>query len=167
MSNFDNLLGLAYDPGYQDCYSLVRKYYAQEWGLELPNFARPHNFWEDPNLDLYQLYKTVGFKPVFDEPLQLGDGLLMPLFTKFATHGGVLAADNKILHHLPNRLSSLDDLRPGWFNKVTIVVRHPEVSRQLEKKKPAPVHLHEVADVHLFRDPELQDALGRAMGSRS
>jgi cell wall-associated NlpC family hydrolase len=163
MSNYDNLLGLPYEEGQQDCFSLVRRYYRQVWGVDIPNFARPHNFWEDPNLDLYQLYKLAGFEQVFDVPFQKGDGLLMPLFTPFATHGAILAEDNVIIHHLPRRLSNAEPFRPRWSSKVTIVIRHPEVTSQLRKLKPKPTQLHEVLDAQLFRTPEFQEAVARAV----
>lgn len=164
MSELNNLLGREYIEGKQDCFSLVREYYRDHWGLHFQNYARPKEFWRDPNLNLYQLYILEGFKPVFDEAPQLGDGLLMPYMTPFATHAGVVAGDNKFLHHLPNQLSTLDPLRPKWSNRATIHLRHPAVT---ERQKPVKktYHLHEVVDAQLFRDPKFQEALERAMES--
>lgn len=163
MSSYADLLGLPYIEGKQDCFSILRTYYRREWGLEIPNFARPTRFWEDPQMDLYQLYKLAGFQQVFDELPRIGDGLLMPLMTPMATHGATLVEDNKILHHLPGRLSSLDTFRPRWSNQVTIIVRHPEITAVQTRKKKKPVHLHEVAQSDVLRDPKIQGKIEQLM----
>ena len=162
MSNFNNLIGLEYNSGIQDCLTCIRDYYRQVWDVWLPNLARPTDFWKDPNLDLYgDNYRPFGFQPVFDEQYQIGDLLIMPLRTRFATHAGVLAEDNKILHHLPGRLSSLDPFRPSWSTKVTIVARHPEVTAKIKAAKGKPVHFHEVTDASILHDPRVEEQLKR------
>lgn len=162
MSNFSNLLGLEYDAGMQDCLTCVRDYYRQVWDVWVPNLARPSEFWKDPNLDLYgRYYQEFGFQQIFDVKYQIGDLLLMPLRTRFATHAGVLAEDNKILHHLPGRLSSLDDFRPHWSSKVIIVARHPEVTKKLQRNKQKPKLLQEVTNASVLKDPRVEAELKR------
>lgn len=39
MSHYSNLLGLPYIDGKQDCYSIVRQYFDQTYGLKLRNYA--------------------------------------------------------------------------------------------------------------------------------
>lgn len=165
MSNFSNLVGLPYIAGRQDCYGLMRRYYDQVWDIQLPNFARPNQFWNDPSLDLYSLYSDYGFEPVFDARWEIGDTLLMPLRTQIATHAAMIVEDNKVLHHLPGKLSTIEPLRPRWGNLATTVIRHPEVTKA-QKQSIQTVHLHEVADAHLFRDPEFQKAAERALRTR-
>lgn len=144
--------------GRVDCYSCVRDYYAQVWDLDIPNFARPNQFWEDPYLDLYAMYKDVGFKPLIDEEPDIGDALLMQLATPRPAHAAVIVDDNQILHHLPRRLSSIDRLRPHWYSRAVIMIRHPKVreKRLSEQKK---VHFHEIVNGPLFRDPGFQKTL--------
>jgi cell wall-associated NlpC family hydrolase len=163
MSNYDNLLGLPYLQGKQDCYSIARRYYAQVWGLRLPNWARPTAFWNDENLNLYKQYRTSGFVPVTDDDWQIGDTLLMPLRTQFHTHAAVIVADNKILHHLPGQLSTIESLRPKWANRATAVIRHPDVTAT-RADPDLTVNLHEVTNAHVFRDPKFQNAVARVMG---
>lgn len=163
MSDFSEFLGLSYIEGRQDCYSIVRRYYLREWGLKLPNLARPSKFWTDPLLDLYQMYKLGGFEAVFDTSYQIGDALLMPLGTPFATHAGVIVEDNKILHHLPNKLSCIDDLRPRWSTRATAVLRHPDITATQKQNRPPSNQFHEIIDARLLRNPEFQDVLARAI----
>lgn len=164
MSNYSNLIGLPYLPGKQDCFSIGRIYFRQNFGIKIKNYARPDRFWEDTGLDLYQMYHLEGFRPVVDDTIELHDVLLMPLHTPFATHACIVVDDNLILHHPPGGLSCTDRLRPRWSNRATITLRHPEVSR-LNKPQPKTVHLHEVLDADVFRDPEFQRAAARVLGT--
>ena len=158
MSLFDNLIGLEYDTGRVDCFSCVRDYYAQVWDLHIPNFARPNQFWEDPNLDLYAMYKDVGFKILIDQDPEIGDALLMQLATPRPAHAAVVVGDNQILHHLPRRLSGIDRLRPHWYNRSVVMLYHPEVRAKKEAGKEK-VNFHDIVDIPFFRDPRFQDSL--------
>mgnify|MGYP002776216957 FL=1 len=164
MSAFNNLIGLEYLPGKQDCFSIGRRYFRQNFDLRLRNYARPDRFWEDPHLDLYRFYQREGFKAVIDDTITIGDVLLMPLHTPFATHACIVVDDNLILHHPPGGLSCTDRMRPRWSNRATVVLRHPLVT-QLLKPVPKTVHLHEVLDADVFRNPEFQRAAARVLGS--
>lgn len=165
MSNFLNLVGLPYIDGRQDCYSIVRRYYEMEWGIELPNFARPDRFWEDPNLDLYSLYTRTGFVAVTDDhTYEVGDAVLMPIRSVVNSHAGVIVDDNQMLHHLPNQLSTIDPLRPKWANRVTVHLRHPDITAARQGEVEV-VHLHEVIDADILRDPRVQEEIDRALGS--
>jgi len=164
MSNFSNLVGLPYIDGLQDCYSVGRRYYSQVWGLELPNIARPHRFWDDPDLDLYSMYQRYGFQPVFDDTPQIGDAVLMPILSRMNNHAGFVVEDNQILHHLPNQLSCVDRLRPKWMPRVTVQLRHPAIQEAQAKQKET-VHLHEVIDADVFRDPRVQEEIDRVLES--
>jgi cell wall-associated NlpC family hydrolase len=163
MSDFNKYLGRPYIEGLQDCYQICRDYYSEEWGIELPNLARPSRFWEDPNLDLYGMYQKFGFKPVFDKPFEIGDAMLMPILTPVNSHAAIYVADNRILHHMVGQLSSLESLRPKWINRVTIHLRHPEV----KQPKPEVINLHEVLDADILRNPRVQEEIERQMGSRN
>jgi cell wall-associated NlpC family hydrolase len=165
MSNYNNLLGLEYIPGKQDCYSIVRRYFDQEYGLKLRNYARPDRFWEDQTLDLYKMFVLEGARPVHDGSIEIGDVILCPILTPFATHALIVVGDNLVLHHPPGRLSCIEPLRPRWISRALNTIRHPAVSA---KNKPVAetVHLHEVLDANLFKDPGYQATLERVLGSQ-
>lgn len=164
MSNYSNLIGLEYSIGKQDCYSIVRRFFAQNYDLHLRNYARPDRFWEDNGLDLYQMFVLEGAKLVEDGSIEIGDVVLVPLLTPFATHACIVVGDNLILHHPPGRLSCVEPLRPRWLNRALAVVRHPKVTAA-NKPKVETVHLHEVIDAQLFKDPGFQGTVERVLGS--
>lgn len=167
MSKYDSYLGLGYLEGKHDCLSIIRKYYLQEWGIRIPNFARPNKFWNDPSMDFYRMYfRMCGFKLIFDEPLAVGDLLIMPLNTKLDTHGAIVVENNQILHHLPGGRSCLDPLNPRWANRANMIVRHPRVTAQQVANKKQ-VHLHEVINADILRDPRVQGFVERAMDAEA
>lgn len=164
MSNFSNLLGLEYVAGKQDCYSIVRQYYDQNLGVKLRNYARPDRFWEDANLDLYQMFSLEGAYAVHDNSIEIGDVILVSLLTPFAAHALIVVGDNQVLHHPPGQLSCLDSLRPRWMNRALATIRHPGAKLK-EPPKQEVLHLHEVIDAQLFRDPGFQETVARVLGS--
>lgn len=164
MSNYEDLLGLPYIAGRNDCFSIVREYLRRTYGVEVPNYARPDRFWEDPRLNLYGMYGRHGFVSVMDQKLQIGDVLLMPIRTPVNSHAVVLVDDNTILHHFPGQLSTVEPLRPRWLSRATVVLRHPRVT-EVRAALPEKL-LHEVVDVRLFQSPGMQKAIERAMEIR-
>lgn len=113
------LVGREWCHGVLDCYSLVRDWYAQERGVELRNYPRTDEWWlHGQNLYL-ENFEREGFRDLGeDEPLVVGDLLLMQLGSPVPNHAAVWLGDNQILHHVQNRLSSRD-VYGGWFRKCT------------------------------------------------
>jgi cell wall-associated NlpC family hydrolase len=138
----------------------------REFGIDLPNFARPERFWEDPRLDLYAPFWDYGFRPVEDKPMGFGDVLLMPIRTPINTHAGLLVNTNQILHHPPGRLSCIDNLRPHWLPRVMTVLRHPVL---LEAFSPVETtqHFHEaLPDAVILRTPGTQEQIAAVLAAR-
>lgn len=128
-AKYKDLLGLPYIEGTQDCYGLLRQYYAINYGLSLRNYARPLDFADSFDL-ISQNFSSEGFivLDVSLDRLQIGDGLLFRLNNKrFVNHVGAFVGNGYVLHHLYQRLSSIDALTQVWKNRVVSVVRHPEV----------------------------------------
>lgn len=72
------LVGRQYVHGSQDCYGIVRDYYARELGINLPDIQREDRWWEDkshPSLYLDN-FKDFGFVAVSKDDLQRHDVLL-------------------------------------------------------------------------------------------
>jgi cell wall-associated NlpC family hydrolase len=166
MSDFEygHLLGLTYVSGQSDCYSILRTYCRERYGLVFPNYARPERFWEDSRLDLYGMYASHGFVSAQDSNPQLGDVLLMPIRTEMVSHAAIVVEEGKILHHLPGRLSTLDSLRPRWASMATMIVRHPLITavHQTEMK---PVSFHEVVNARILQHPDVQAALATTLAT--
>lgn len=134
---YEHLLGQEYHIGVRDCYSILRQFYADNFGLKLRNYARPQQWWET-DMNLYQEnFRKENFHPV-DIPIhevEIGDGLLMAFSSTNPNHAGVYVGDNKILHHFYNTLSRVDPLRTSMRNSVLTIVRNPEVHEKVVKWK--------------------------------
>lgn len=124
---YDNLIGLQFKFGKQDCYTLVRQFYAQNFGLELRNYARPNDFWVY-NMNLYMdNFHKEGFKAMDLRPEELrpGDALLMAVRSPTANHAAVVVEGGRILHHMIDRLSTVEDYKGPWRNRTLATLRHP------------------------------------------
>lgn len=132
LTKHENLLGQVYVDGDHDCYGLLRRYYAQAYGLRLRNYARPIDFAD--HLDLItENFKREGFEITETslDQLELGDGLLFCLNRhKYVNHVGAFVGNGWMMHHLYQRLSAVDALTPSWRQRVLSVVRHPDVTEQ-------------------------------------
>ncbi|STZ06365.1 C40 family peptidase [Moraxella ovis] len=136
------LLGRNYIHGVQDCYAIVRDFYARELDIELPDFDRTDAWWEDPNhAPLYeQNFEKAGFVEVNKDNLQYGDVLLCRVGrTHHVNHAVIWLGDNDalksevtppcvgntlILHHPYGRQSVREIYGKGWADRVVLVVRH-------------------------------------------
>jgi cell wall-associated NlpC family hydrolase len=129
-SKYQDLLDIPYVDGDQDCYGLVRKYYLKNYELSLRNYARPIDFADTFDLISANFIRE-GFeiKDISLDHLEIGDGLLLTLNNrKYVNHVGVFVGNSYVLHHLYKRSSSIDALTQVWKNRITSVVRHPDVT---------------------------------------
>lgn len=118
------LVGRQFVHGILDCYSLVRDWYREERGVELPDFDRREEWWKKGD-DLYMKnFSSAGFAPIpADAPLARGDVILMQLQAKVANHAAIYLGRDQILHHVMKRLSCRE-IYGGFWKKVTrLVVR--------------------------------------------
>lgn len=128
----EKYLGRPFELGESDCFSLIREYYHDVFGIDLPDVARPHDFWE-AGLELYRKhYAQQGFEVLHLSPheWQHGDIILMSVLSPVANHAAILMPDGKILHHMYGRLSEVGEYRGIWRNNTVGVYRHREVALQ-------------------------------------
>lgn len=122
------LIGREYVHGVQDCYSIVRDYYACEFGALLPDFARKDGWWEDVHAaSLYvKNFSKAGFVRLPDDaPLQKGDVLLCRVGrTHHVNHAVVYLGGSVILHHPHGGLSKRELYSDGWRRRTVMVVRY-------------------------------------------
>lgn len=126
MFDHSHLAGIPFELGRDDCYSLIRGFYKGFLDLDLPNYARPNNFWEH-GLNLYtERYLKNGFRVLHCHPLdyQFGDLVLMSVRSKIVNHGGVLVENGGLLHHAFGRLSLVEPYRGLWRDCTMMVLRH-------------------------------------------
>lgn len=127
---WEDLINQPFCWGKHDCFSLVRAFYAENFGIQITNYARPTN-WSSETLDLPRLcYEREGFEMYTDwkvKDLRPGDLLLMAISDTAANHFAIYVGDNMIIHHLYGRISSSETFRDFWRNSVCYMLRHPAV----------------------------------------
>jgi cell wall-associated NlpC family hydrolase len=126
---YDNLVGVPFQHGINDCYSLIRQFYIQNFDIVLPNYARPNGWWRE-GMDMYmERYHKNGFQVLDIHPslYQIGDVFLMSIMSPVTNHGGVLVEKGRLLHHFTNRLSTVEPYKGIWRNCTTAVMRHKDV----------------------------------------
>jgi cell wall-associated NlpC family hydrolase len=129
MLKYDHLTNLPFKYGKQDCFTLLRNFYIDNFGITLPNYARPKD-WEHLGLNLYMdLHRKNGFSPLHCHPseYQPGDVFLMAVRSEVANHVGVLVENGQILHHLWGRLSIVEPYSGLSRNSTLAVIRHKDV----------------------------------------
>ena len=126
---YDHLLGIPFVHGSDDCFGLARRFYQDNWGIKLTNYARPDEWW-DKGMDLYmQYFIKEGFYAIDVNPREYlpGDGFLMNVISDKANHCAMYLGDGKILHHRYGRLSEVEAYDQGLCRRTLAVLRHKQV----------------------------------------
>lgn len=122
--------GIDFEHGTNDCYGMIRNFYQIAFNIELTNYARPDNWWND-DLDLYnRLVRRENFYLVPEQnprEWKYGDLIFMAIKTPNPCHAGVYLGNGKILHHFYGKKSSIELYKGLWFNTTVSVFRHKDV----------------------------------------
>lgn len=119
------LIGRPFFHGILDCYSLIRDYYKETLNINLKDYLREPNWWDNENYDLYEdNFRSEGFSIVTDGSIKLHDIMLIQHGSTKVNHGAICIGDNLILHHCTNRLSSKDTYGGYWRKHTRYVIRH-------------------------------------------
>ena len=122
------LIGREWVWGVQDCWTLVRDYYAEQ-GITLRDWDRPVDSAEFEAAPMFaKCWRETGFEQVLETDIQPGDAVLMNISGPGLNHVGVYLGDQLILHHIRGRLSSRD-LYGGWLMKATGWVGRPTMAK--------------------------------------
>lgn len=113
--------------GLNDCYALVRDFYAREFNITLDDFERGEDQeWVNPGWSMFvNNYEGQGFHEI-PSPSQKGDIVLMRLNAPEPNHVGVMIGEGgrRFYHHLSDR-PSMASIYGGFWAKVTVkVLRH-------------------------------------------
>ena len=122
MVDYRSLIGRQWEYGKQDCFSLLRDYYARI-GVEIPDFPRPESLSSVESIFLKHAH-AVGFERVLFDDRLLHDVLIMRLGTKNPMHAAIYVGDDKILHQRMNGLSAVEPLGRYYRSSVAAVFRH-------------------------------------------
>ena len=117
-------VGREFVHGVVDCYTLVRDWYAREYGIQLRDYDRRDQWWDHGENLYLENFQKEGFRKIPVEELQRGDALLMNLVSPVPNHAAIYMGDNQVLHHVQGRLSSRD-VYGGYYGKSTAcALRH-------------------------------------------
>lgn len=116
------LVGRVFSHGVLDCYAIIRDWYAQQRGVQLPDFDRRDGWWErGENLYLDNFGKA-GFEVC--KELHEGAVLLLQIASPVPNHAAIYLGDDMILHHVQGRLSSRDTWGGYWRKNCTHILKY-------------------------------------------
>lgn len=119
--------GPSCDDGGGDCFALIRDWYLENRGLDLPEVPRDET-WDETMADAYvQGWKREGFRPVSFESLREGDALLMAINgpSSRPNHAAIYLGRDMLLHILRNRLAERAPMG-FWRPNIVMALRPPE-----------------------------------------
>jgi len=122
MADYRALIGLPWKYGEQDCYTLLRQYFALQ-GIELADFERPADLELTPSIYLREA-ATLGFKRVEFENRQVGDVAIMRLGTVAPMHAAIFVEPWRILHQKQDSLSAVEWLSSYYVKQIAAVFRY-------------------------------------------
>lgn len=120
------LLGRMFENNKQDCRNIVLDCYMLS-GIELPDDSKYEFDWfESSNLYEDGMKRCGFFKLSQDEPVQIGDVILIKVGANVANHAGVYLGDQMMIHHSESRLSARVPYDGFWLNSTHSIWRHSE-----------------------------------------
>ena len=122
MVNYQSLVGLKWDYGTTDCYSLLKNYY-QLLGIQLPEYIRPLKLETCESIFLDQLPKKGFIEIPLNERLP-NDVLLMRIGTKTPMHAAILLPNERILHQKRNSLSRIEPFSAYYVKRTEAIFRY-------------------------------------------
>ncbi len=117
-------LGRSFLSGVRDCWCLIRDIYRQEQNILLPNLPRDED-WFEHGQDLLSPANILnaGFRQIEYQDMRPGDVCLGMLVSRVVNHCGLYVGRGLILHHMANRLSCREPVRP-WERTIRYFLRH-------------------------------------------
>jgi proteasome lid subunit RPN8/RPN11 len=123
------LVGRPFVFGVLDCLTLVRDYFTERHGIEIPDFRYEPRFW-DKGVNLYGENLPKHFVRVDPKDIRASDLILMKLESELPNHVAIYLGDGMILHHPAEHLSGTHPYvyNRGYYALATQSVwRHKEL----------------------------------------
>ena len=121
------LEGRLFVHGVLDCYSIIKDYYSQELGIDIPEFTRQEEWWLKGDNLYMDNFEQAGFLQVPADSLRKHDVIIMQCRSEVPNHAGIYLGNMVVLQHLAGRLSSKDVYGGYWQRMTVAVVRHREL----------------------------------------
>lgn len=124
------LIGRKFLHGVFDCYSLVRSWRWQKFGIKIPDVPRNNEWWKkkdgiEPKDLISESMESAGCFAIDVSEAKENDILIMQIGSRVPNHCAVLESNNIILHHAggsPENLSRREPLN-NWLRFVRRAVR--------------------------------------------
>jgi cell wall-associated NlpC family hydrolase len=119
------LMQRGFQHGVSDCYSLIRDWYFLNRGIDLPDFPRSWEWWNNQQNLYIAGFAKAGFVPTSKEALKEGDGILFTVRSPTPNHAAIYIGNDLIIHHATARLgddpSRLPSIEPAarWMQYAT------------------------------------------------
>lgn len=117
------LVGRQFVLGHADCWGLVMSYFRQIHNIEILDQRVNYCWWEKGENRYLDLHHACGFRDFTGDP-KAGDLVIMQVRADVPNHGGILLADNMLLHHLYGHLSQRVPYGGYWVENTIKIVRH-------------------------------------------
>lgn len=150
---YQHLLGRPFVWMKTDCYALLRDFYRDVFGIELPNYARPDEFWKAGLNLFFENHREAGFTEITVHPSEyrFGDVAVSAIDSSFGNHCSIFVENGRIIHHLYNRLSEGPVPFKGLVRNTCVAVyRHKDVPITTVAEK---------QDIRSFLSPKKQKLL--------
>lgn len=120
---FSKYLGIKFEYGKNDCFSLVESFYNNEFNINLPNISRDKNWHNKNPLLIKENIENFGFKIVSN--LEYGDVVLVSLpNNQNPRHLMIYLGDNKVLHNSFNSYSVIENYSEQMKKQTISIIRH-------------------------------------------
>lgn len=126
---FENtpLIGRPFLHGLFDCYTLVKDYFKRNFNQILPTNLQRNWEWWNTGSNLYLEHAAnYGFEEVHD--IKKHDLLVMSLTSPVPNHGAIYLGDNKILHHVAGRFSTIENFGSVYKHKLSVILRNKNIN---------------------------------------
>ena len=110
-----------------DCFTLLRDYYKRNFNILLPqNLQRNWEWWTQGE----NLYTDNAARYEFDavKDIKKNDILVMKFNSQVPNHGAIYVGDNKILHHMAGKFSTIEELTTSYKFKISTIYRNRKLA---------------------------------------
>lgn len=118
------LFGRPYSHGILDCFSFVRDYYREVYGIIISDYYREEEWWAKGQTLYLDYFQQEGFVEIPFSDTKEGDAFLLAIDSDTPNHGAIYVGNNQIAHHLYKRISSRDIYGKFYRDRTVKVVRH-------------------------------------------
>jgi proteasome lid subunit RPN8/RPN11 len=118
-SKYNKYLGKEFEIGKQDCFSLIREFYLNEYEINITDLLRDDKWLEkNPNI-AENIHKKEGFTKINFKDIIEGN------IVEFNYgHFGIYLDGDLLLHHFRNKYSNIERLDEIWKKRITSCYKH-------------------------------------------